>query len=74
MDAYRDKGMGEVIVGKPFLKEIRIKARRFEGRLPFTMVVPNVEEVSLVDGVFDGAFSGEGEEEVVMREGLEEEA
>nr|GEX98235.1 hypothetical protein [Tanacetum cinerariifolium] len=31
MVAYHDEGMGYVIVGKPFLKETRIKARRFEG-------------------------------------------
>nr|GEY54363.1 hypothetical protein [Tanacetum cinerariifolium] len=31
MDDYRDEGMGDVIVGEPFLKEIRIKARWFEG-------------------------------------------
>ncbi|GKD95732.1 hypothetical protein Tco_1379629 [Tanacetum coccineum] len=31
-------------------------------------VVPKVDDVSLVDGVFDGAFSGEGEEDVVMGE------
>ncbi|GKB62801.1 hypothetical protein Tco_0918987, partial [Tanacetum coccineum] len=31
MDAYCDKGMGHVIVGEPFLKEVRTKARRFEG-------------------------------------------
>ncbi|GJZ66266.1 reverse transcriptase domain-containing protein [Tanacetum coccineum] len=31
MDAYRDEGMGDVIVGEPFLKEVRIKAKRFEG-------------------------------------------
>nr|GEX58251.1 reverse transcriptase domain-containing protein [Tanacetum cinerariifolium] len=30
MDAYRDKGMGDVIVGEPFLTEVRIKTRRFE--------------------------------------------
>ncbi|GJU64665.1 hypothetical protein Tco_1246500 [Tanacetum coccineum] len=29
-------------------------------------VVPKVDDVSLVDGVFDGAFGGEGEEDVVM--------
>ncbi|GJY88350.1 hypothetical protein Tco_0502978 [Tanacetum coccineum] len=29
MDAYRDKGMGDVIVGEPFLREFRIKARQF---------------------------------------------
>ncbi|GJT02380.1 hypothetical protein Tco_0823549 [Tanacetum coccineum] len=33
-------------------------------------VVPNVKEVSLVDGVFDGAFGGDGEEEVVIGEGV----
>ncbi|GJY95135.1 hypothetical protein Tco_0511496 [Tanacetum coccineum] len=32
-------------------------------------VVPKVDDVSLVDGVFDGAFSREGEEDVVMGEG-----
>ncbi|GKG65877.1 hypothetical protein Tco_0689068, partial [Tanacetum coccineum] len=29
-----------------------------------------VEEVSLVEGVFDGAFGGDGEEEVIMGEGV----
>ncbi|GJZ88492.1 hypothetical protein Tco_0660274 [Tanacetum coccineum] len=33
MDAYHDEGMGDVIVGEPFLKEIGIKARRFEGMI-----------------------------------------
>nr|GEV74681.1 integrase, catalytic region, zinc finger, CCHC-type, peptidase aspartic, catalytic [Tanacetum cinerariifolium] len=33
MDAYRDEGMGDVIVGEPFLKEVRIKARRFGGMI-----------------------------------------
>nr|GEX27257.1 hypothetical protein [Tanacetum cinerariifolium] len=31
MDAYRDQDMREVIVGKPFYKEICVKARRFDG-------------------------------------------
>ncbi|GJZ91730.1 hypothetical protein Tco_0663795 [Tanacetum coccineum] len=31
-------------------------------------VVPKVDDVSLVDGVFDGAFSGDGEEDFVMGE------
>ncbi|GKE83516.1 hypothetical protein Tco_1557258, partial [Tanacetum coccineum] len=35
-------------------------------------VVPKVEDVSLVDGVFDGAFGGEGEEDIVMGEGMVE--
>ncbi|GJZ02427.1 hypothetical protein Tco_0520388 [Tanacetum coccineum] len=30
MDAYRDEGMCDVIVGEPFLREVGIKARRFD--------------------------------------------
>ncbi|GJY76420.1 hypothetical protein Tco_0481536 [Tanacetum coccineum] len=33
MDAYRDEGMGDVIFGKPFLREVGIKTRRFEGTI-----------------------------------------
>ncbi|GJQ98898.1 hypothetical protein Tco_0521883 [Tanacetum coccineum] len=33
MDTYRDEGMGDVIFGEPFLREIGIKARRFEGMI-----------------------------------------
>ncbi|GKE80101.1 hypothetical protein Tco_1550101, partial [Tanacetum coccineum] len=33
MDAYRDKGMGDVIFGEPFLREVGIKARRFKGMI-----------------------------------------
>ncbi|GJZ94670.1 hypothetical protein Tco_0666873 [Tanacetum coccineum] len=35
MDAYRDKGMGDVIIGEPFLREIGIKAKWFEGIITF---------------------------------------
>ncbi|GKC09228.1 putative reverse transcriptase domain-containing protein [Tanacetum coccineum] len=31
MDAYRDEGMGDVIFGEPFLREVRIKTKWFEG-------------------------------------------
>ncbi|GJU52041.1 putative reverse transcriptase domain-containing protein [Tanacetum coccineum] len=31
MDAYHDKGIGDVIVGGPFLREVGIKTKRFEG-------------------------------------------
>ncbi|GKE04768.1 hypothetical protein Tco_1396786, partial [Tanacetum coccineum] len=37
-------------------------------------VVPKVDDVSLVNGVFHGAFGGDGEEDFVMGKGLEEEA
>ncbi|GJY82917.1 hypothetical protein Tco_0496293 [Tanacetum coccineum] len=30
MDAYRDEGMGDVIVGKPFCREICVKTRRLK--------------------------------------------
>ncbi|GKB83537.1 hypothetical protein Tco_0950432 [Tanacetum coccineum] len=31
MDAYRDEGMDDVIFGEPFLREVGIKIKRFEG-------------------------------------------
>ncbi|GJS70738.1 putative reverse transcriptase domain-containing protein [Tanacetum coccineum] len=31
MDAYRDEGMGDVIFGEPFLREVEIKTKWFEG-------------------------------------------
>ncbi|GJY38617.1 hypothetical protein Tco_0424981 [Tanacetum coccineum] len=31
--AYRDEGMGDVIVGEPFLREVGIKARWFDGMI-----------------------------------------
>ncbi|GJY86320.1 hypothetical protein Tco_0500346 [Tanacetum coccineum] len=31
IDAYRDEGMGDVIFGEPFLREVGIKTKRFEG-------------------------------------------
>ncbi|GJU51576.1 hypothetical protein Tco_1221131 [Tanacetum coccineum] len=33
MDTYRDKGMGDIILGEPFLIEVGINARRFEGMI-----------------------------------------
>ncbi|GJS33293.1 hypothetical protein Tco_0531675 [Tanacetum coccineum] len=33
IDAYRDEGMGDIIVGEPFLREVRIKARWFDGMI-----------------------------------------
>ncbi|GKF13419.1 hypothetical protein Tco_0054881, partial [Tanacetum coccineum] len=33
MDAYCDEGMGDVIFGEPFLRDVRIKARQFEGMI-----------------------------------------
>nr|GEU84928.1 hypothetical protein [Tanacetum cinerariifolium] len=33
MDTYRDEDMGDVFFGEPFLKEVRINARRFDGMI-----------------------------------------
>ncbi|GJT12545.1 hypothetical protein Tco_0859587 [Tanacetum coccineum] len=33
VDAYRDEGMGDVIFGEPFLREVGINAKRFEGMI-----------------------------------------
>ncbi|GJR22575.1 hypothetical protein Tco_0971102 [Tanacetum coccineum] len=33
MDAYRNEGMSDVIFGEPFLREVGIKTRRFEGMI-----------------------------------------
>nr|GEV45857.1 hypothetical protein [Tanacetum cinerariifolium] len=33
-------------------------------------VVPKIDDVSLVDGVFDGAFGGDGDEDFVIGEGV----
>ncbi|GJR94560.1 NUDIX hydrolase 6-like protein [Tanacetum coccineum] len=33
MDEYRDEGIGDVIFGEPFLREVGIKTRRFEGMI-----------------------------------------
>ncbi|GJZ26350.1 hypothetical protein Tco_0570603 [Tanacetum coccineum] len=33
MDIYRDEGVGDVIFGEPFLREVGINARRFEGMI-----------------------------------------
>ncbi|GJS84086.1 reverse transcriptase domain-containing protein [Tanacetum coccineum] len=33
MDTYRDEGMGDIIFGEPFLREVGIKTRRFEGMI-----------------------------------------
>ena len=35
MNAYCDSNMGDVIVGKPFCREITINAKRFEGKITF---------------------------------------
>ncbi|GJR64692.1 hypothetical protein Tco_0010757 [Tanacetum coccineum] len=33
MDAYRDDGIGDIIVGRPFFRKACVKARRFDGMI-----------------------------------------
>ncbi|GKB77952.1 hypothetical protein Tco_0944847 [Tanacetum coccineum] len=51
MDAYRDNGMGDVIVGEPFLREVRIKAKRFEGIITFYKGDDEVSEKDKKNGI-----------------------
>ncbi|GJY89039.1 hypothetical protein Tco_0503667 [Tanacetum coccineum] len=53
MDAYRDEGMGDVIFGEPFLREVRINAKWFEGMItihngPRCKEIDKVGEVSII--------------------------
>ncbi|GKD06416.1 hypothetical protein Tco_1181390 [Tanacetum coccineum] len=49
---------------------LRMRWRRWGNGKNKEEVVPKVDDVSLVDGVFDGAFDGDGEEDFVMGEGV----
>ncbi|GKA98751.1 hypothetical protein Tco_0826688, partial [Tanacetum coccineum] len=51
MDAYRDEGMGDIIFGKPFLREVRIKAKRFEGMITLYKGDDEVSEKDKMNGV-----------------------
>nr|GEY07680.1 hypothetical protein [Tanacetum cinerariifolium] len=50
MDAYRDKGMGDVIVGKLFLREVGIKARRFDGMITIYNGDDEVSDDDMMNG------------------------
>ncbi|GKC08889.1 hypothetical protein Tco_1000499 [Tanacetum coccineum] len=51
MDAYRDEGMGDVIFGKPFLREADIKVKRFEGMITLYKGDDEVNEKDVMNGV-----------------------
>ncbi|GKE17588.1 hypothetical protein Tco_1425165 [Tanacetum coccineum] len=51
MDAYRDEGMGDVIVGEPFLRDVGIKARRFDGTITIYNGNDEVSEVDKMNGI-----------------------
>ncbi|GJV84285.1 hypothetical protein Tco_1524183 [Tanacetum coccineum] len=51
MDAYHDDGMGDVIVGEPFLREVAIKAKRFDGMITIYNYNDKVSEVDKMNGI-----------------------
>ncbi|GJS31940.1 mitochondrial proton/calcium exchanger protein-like protein isoform X1 [Tanacetum coccineum] len=55
IDAYRDEGMRDVIFGEPFLREVRIKARRLEEMITIHNVLPGRQPrmlFNLIESVF----------------------
>ncbi|GJQ90587.1 putative reverse transcriptase domain-containing protein [Tanacetum coccineum] len=51
MDAYRDEGMGDVIVGELFLREVRIKAIQFDGMITIYNGDDEVSEKDEMNGI-----------------------
>ncbi|GJV36984.1 hypothetical protein Tco_1409461 [Tanacetum coccineum] len=51
MDAYHDEGMGDVIVGEPFLREVGIKTRRFDGIITLYKSDDEVNEKDEKNGI-----------------------
>ncbi|GJT59042.1 hypothetical protein Tco_1002575 [Tanacetum coccineum] len=51
MDAYRDDEMGDVIFGKPFLREVGIKTKRFKGIITLYKCDDEVSEKDEKNGI-----------------------
>nr|GEV60005.1 hypothetical protein [Tanacetum cinerariifolium] len=51
MDAYRDEGMGDIIFGEPFLREVGIKARRLEGTITLHKDDKSVSDDDMKNGI-----------------------
>ncbi|GKE65875.1 hypothetical protein Tco_1520036 [Tanacetum coccineum] len=51
MDDYRNDGMGDVIFGEPFLREVRIIKRRFEGMITIYNGDNEVSKVDKMNGI-----------------------
>ncbi|GKC64056.1 hypothetical protein Tco_1096654, partial [Tanacetum coccineum] len=51
MDAYRNEGMGDVIFGEPFLKEVGIKTKWFEGIITLYKSDDEVSEKDEKNGI-----------------------
>ncbi|GKC10541.1 hypothetical protein Tco_1007323 [Tanacetum coccineum] len=51
MDSYRDEGMSDIIIGEPFLREVGIKAKRFEGIITLYNGDDEVSEKDVKNGI-----------------------
>ncbi|GJT16708.1 hypothetical protein Tco_0875414 [Tanacetum coccineum] len=51
MDDYRDEGIGDVIFGEPFLREVGIKTRQFEGMITIYNGDNDVSEEEKMNGI-----------------------
>ncbi|GJS15359.1 hypothetical protein Tco_0409831 [Tanacetum coccineum] len=51
MDDYHDEEIGDVIFGEPFLKEVRINARRFDGMITIYNGNEEVSELDKMNGI-----------------------
>ncbi|GKE31903.1 hypothetical protein Tco_1451225, partial [Tanacetum coccineum] len=70
MDAYRDERMGDVIVGEPFLREVGIKAKRFNGMITIYNGNDEVSENDEKNGISHGYQKLKGFYKGVLNLGL----
>nr|GEW49753.1 hypothetical protein [Tanacetum cinerariifolium] len=70
LDSRVDKGAFQLIYNTLSLGEYKCSSLALNRRIKKEEVVPKVDDVSLVDGVFNGAFGGDGEEDFVIGEGV----
>ncbi|GKB32372.1 hypothetical protein Tco_0871773 [Tanacetum coccineum] len=71
VNAYHDEGMGDVIFGEPFLKEVGIKAKRFDGMITIYNGNDEVNEVDKKNGILHSYQKIKGFYKGVLNLGLD---
>ncbi|GJZ25020.1 putative ribonuclease H-like domain-containing protein [Tanacetum coccineum] len=66
MDAYRDEGMGDVIFGKPFLREVDIKVKRFKGMITLYKADDEAEPKKVIQALKDPSWIEAMQEELLQ--------
>ncbi|GKB75058.1 gag-pol polyprotein, partial [Tanacetum coccineum] len=73
MDAYRDDGIGDVIFGEPFLREVRINAKLFEGIITTHNGIGNqsiecdhLNEIGMVENLVEFLSFTFGDKEMIL--------